>query len=234
MRGPSTPPTGRLGRCRTCGSPTTWSIANAARRTRPAGPRAASLQLRLADDAVRSAVFGGGASFEDGDLTAARGRDPVRRRGRTPGARCGGAGGAVAARRRAVVAHRTTTSRSASRTPPSPPTARCARCCSRRRAGRGAGGAEAPATSALLADEQAVNVNADRVTSAAGGDRFVYSGEAMLWQGETAIRAETIDLDREGGNLHGRGRRAHVAADEGGARQRPRRHGSATTTACAP
>ena len=29
-----------------------------------------TLQLRLADDAVRSAVFAGGASFEDGDLSA--------------------------------------------------------------------------------------------------------------------------------------------------------------------
>ena len=32
--------------------------------------RGRSLQLRLADDAVRSAVFEGGASFEDGDLSA--------------------------------------------------------------------------------------------------------------------------------------------------------------------
>ena len=39
--------------------------ANATRRA-----KGRSLQLRLADDAVRSAVFGGGASFEDGDLTA--------------------------------------------------------------------------------------------------------------------------------------------------------------------
>ena len=44
-------------------------------------------------------------------------------------------------------------------------------------------------------------MNAERLTSAAGGDRFVYTGEAMLWQGETAIRADSIDFDREGGNL---------------------------------
>ncbi len=67
-------------------------------------------------------------------------------------------------------------------------------------AGRGRGAAKRQ-RSALLADEQAVNVNAERLSSAAGGDRFVYTGDAMLWQGETAIRAETIDLDREAGNL---------------------------------
>ena len=62
-------------------------------------------------------------------------------------------------------------------------------------------GAKRPRASGLPADEKAVNVNAERLTSAAGGDRFVYTGEAMLWQGETAIRADSIDFDREEGNL---------------------------------
>ena len=40
------------GRCRTCGSATTWNIASGAGRTRRAGPRAAACNCALADDAV--------------------------------------------------------------------------------------------------------------------------------------------------------------------------------------
>lgn len=168
--------------------------ANAARRA-----KGRSLQLRLADDAVRSAVFGGGASFEDGNLTAAAAEIQYD----VAGERLVLDAGAPEARSRladdrlSLTAHHIevgleNTALAANGTVRS--------VLLPQAAGRGSG-AQKRQQSALLADEQAVNVNADRVTSAAGGDRFVYSGEAMLWQGETAIRAETIDLDRDGGNL---------------------------------
>ena len=168
--------------------------ANATRRA-----KGRSLQLRLADDAVRSAVFGGGASFEDGDLTAGAAEIQYD----VEGDRLVLDAGAPEARSRLANDRLSLTARHIEVGLEN--TALAANGAVRsllqpQAAGRGRGAAK-PRRSALLADEQAVNVNADRVTSAAGGDRFVYTGEAMLWQGETAIRAETIDLDREGGNL---------------------------------
>jgi lipopolysaccharide export system protein LptA len=170
------------------------SKANGTRRA-----KGRSLQLRLADDMVRSAVFSGGASFEDGDLTAAAAEihydvaaDRLVLDAGAPDARS-----RLADERLALTAHHIEVGLENSALAanggvksvfqPQPPTREQ--------------GPQKRQRSALLADEQAVNINAERVASAPGGDRFVYTGEAMLWQGETAIRADTIDLDREGGNL---------------------------------
>ena len=168
--------------------------ANATRRA-----KGRSLQMRLADDAVRSAVFGGGASFEDGDLSA----DAAEIQYDVEGDRLVLDAGPKDARSRladdrlSLTAHHIevgleNTALAANGTVRS--------VLQPQVAGRGRG-APTRQRSALLADEQAVNINAERLSSAAGGDRFVYTGDAMLWQGETAIRAETIDLDREAGNL---------------------------------
>ena len=156
-----------------------------------------TLELRLADDAVRSAVFAGGASFEDGDLSAEAAeiqydveRDSLVLDAKTPEGRSRLSDEQVSLTARHVEVGLESESIVATGTvksvlQPQPP-------------GRGA---KRPRASGLLADEKAVNVNAERVTSAAGGDHFVYTGEAMLWQGETAIRADSIDFDREEGNL---------------------------------
>ena len=168
--------------------------ANATRRA-----KGRSLQLRLADDAVRSAVFGGGASFEDGDLSAAAAEIQYDVEGDRLVLDAGpkDARSRLADDRLSLTAHHIevgleNTALAASGTVQS--------VLQPQAAGRGRG-APTRQRSALLADEQAVNINAERLSSAAGGDRFVYTGDAMLWQGETAIRAETIDLDREAGNL---------------------------------
>jgi LPS export ABC transporter protein LptC len=161
--------------------------------------RGRNLQLRLADDMVRSAVFGGGASFEDGELTAGAAEiqydvagDRLVLDAGAPDARS-----RLADERLSLTAHHIEVGLENTALAASGGVKSVLRP---QPAGRGRG-AEKRQRSALLADEQAVNINADRVTSAAGGDHFVYTGEAMLWQGETAIRADSIDLDRDGGNL---------------------------------
>jgi LPS export ABC transporter protein LptC len=155
-----------------------------------------SLQLQLADDAVRAAVFGGGASFEDGDLSAAASEihydvaadrlvlDAGPADGRT---RMSDEQLSLTASHIEVGLENDAVSA----------TGTVKSVLLPRAAGRG----QKPRTPGLLKEGQAVNVNAERVTSAAGGNRFVYSGEAMLWQGEMAIRADSIDFDRDGGNL---------------------------------
>jgi LPS export ABC transporter protein LptC len=168
----------------------------------PRRATASSLRLALADSAVQSAVFTGGASFEDGGLTAdsAEIRYDVERDRLVLDAREPGMQSRLADDRLALAAetidvglrNKALTASGSVRSVLQPQGA--AR-------GRGAAAQRRPRESALLADDKAVNVNADRLASAAGGARFVYTGDAMLWQGETAIRADNIDLDRDGGNL---------------------------------
>jgi LPS export ABC transporter protein LptC len=161
-----------------------------------------SLRLRLADDAVRSAVFGGGASFEDGGLSAGASEiqydvaaDRLVLDASTPDGRSRMSDEQLSLTARHIEVGLENTAVSATGTVKSVLQPRAA-------AGGAAGRGQKPVrTQGLLKEGQAVNVNAERLTSADGGDRFVYTGEAMLWQGETAIRADSIDFDRDGGNL---------------------------------
>lgn len=53
----------------------------------------------------------------------------------------------------------------------------------------------------LFRQEQPVNASAGSLDYKGASAAAVYSGEATLWQGDTAIRADTIVLDQEKGNL---------------------------------
>ena len=56
-------------------------------------------------------------------------------------------------------------------------------------------------TPGLLKKEQPANVSAASLKYDGGPGHAVYTGGAQLWQGETAIRGETITIDQEKGNL---------------------------------
>jgi hypothetical protein len=52
---------------------------------------------------------------------------------------------------------------------------------------------------------------------------MTYTGDAALWQGDTAVRATTIELDREGGNLVANGAaRLSLPLDKAWPRAAPR------------
>jgi LPS export ABC transporter protein LptC len=57
----------------------------------------------------------------------------------------------------------------------------------------------------MLRDDQPVNVTGHALTYEGAAGTAVYSGDARLWQGETAIQAATITLDDRQGNLTARG-----------------------------
>lgn len=65
----------------------------------------------------------------------------------------------------------------------------------------GAAGASAAAKMpGMLNESQAVNVTGKRLAYEGSG-HAVYTGDAKLWQGETAIQGDSIDLDEGTGNL---------------------------------
>lgn len=53
----------------------------------------------------------------------------------------------------------------------------------------------------LLERQAPVNANADGLAYQGAGGAAVYRGSAMLWQGETAVRGDSITLDRRLGDL---------------------------------
>jgi lipopolysaccharide export system protein LptA len=53
----------------------------------------------------------------------------------------------------------------------------------------------------LLERKNPVNVNADALAYQGPNGAAIYTGNAMLWQGETAVRGDTIALDRARGDL---------------------------------
>lgn len=61
-----------------------------------------------------------------------------------------------------------------------------------------AGGIEIPG---LLRQNEVANINADALTYRGMAGQALYRGRAILWQGETTIRAGTISLDQDKGTL---------------------------------
>jgi LPS export ABC transporter protein LptC len=67
----------------------------------------------------------------------------------------------------------------------------------------------------LLQQNQAANVNANLLDYQGEGGTAVYSGEAVLWQGETAVRGDVITLDQKTGDLVATGAaRANLVLDK--------------------
>ncbi len=57
----------------------------------------------------------------------------------------------------------------------------------------------------MLRGDQPVNVTAAQLSYEAAGGKAVYTGDARLWQGETAVQGGTITIDDRKGNLLSRG-----------------------------
>lgn len=65
------------------------------------------------------------------------------------------------------------------------------------------GGASATGRPALFAADQPVNVTAAKLERT--GTTATYTGDAQIWQGATSIKAQTIVLDEDSGNLTAKG-----------------------------
>jgi lipopolysaccharide export system protein LptA/lipopolysaccharide export system protein LptC/plasmid stability protein len=62
-----------------------------------------------------------------------------------------------------------------------------------------------PRRPGMLKDSQPVNVTAKHLVYENGTGNAVYTGDARLWQGETAVQADTITIDDSKGDLAGKG-----------------------------
>ena len=68
----------------------------------------------------------------------------------------------------------------------------------------------------LLKQDQPANVNADALDYQGAAGQAIYTGNATMWQGETAIRAEKIVIDQSKGDLLGSGNaRSSIVLDTG-------------------
>src|SRR5262245_28397183 len=68
----------------------------------------------------------------------------------------------------------------------------------------------------LLKQDQPANVNADALDYQGAAGQAIYTGNATMWQGETAVRAEKVVIDQGKGDFLGSGNaRSTIALDTG-------------------
>ncbi len=167
------------------------------RTTAARSVRARALALSLSGDAIRSAVFSGAVTFEEAggmragaaELTYAPEAGTLRLRGSDAGggprvddAQIGITAQSIDA---GIDDHRMSASGAVKTT-------------LRSGDGRGRDPQRLPG---LFEQGRPVNVNASRLEYAGDTGSAVYTGDATLWQGETAVRADGLRLDRANGDL---------------------------------
>ncbi len=168
--------------------------------------RSNTLQIGLASDAVTQALFAGAVRFAEGELDASGAQADYNPAGGTLTVTGTDAGGGPrvadaqvqieAASINITLAGPRMLASGAVKTVLQPRNARAG-------AGPSAalGTGDATRLPGLFQQATPVNVNANAMDYSGAGGRAVYSGSATLWQGETAIRADTLVLDRSRGDL---------------------------------
>jgi lipopolysaccharide export system protein LptA len=165
--------------------------------------RSQNLSASLADDAVTKAVFTGKVTFDDEGIGAHAGEIRYQPRENTIALSGSDANGAphVALDQIAIDARsidvalddrRITAADVKTTLSPRPASAS---------AGSQRGASSGVALPGLLKQDQSANINADALDYRGKSGQAVYTGRAALWQGETAIRGDTISLDQEKGAL---------------------------------
>jgi LPS export ABC transporter protein LptC len=172
--------------------------------------RSRALTVVLMNDAIGSAVFGGAVRFEEQGLQAASGEaryDPAKGSLRLSGAENGVLPrvsdervtidattidvGLEGRQMRASGSVRTLLRANASKT------------------------SDSTKLPGLMKQDQPANVNADTLDYRGSG-QATYSGDATMWQGETAVRADTLTIDQSKGDFVASGNaRSTIALDTG-------------------
>jgi LPS export ABC transporter protein LptC len=173
--------------------------------------RSKTLNIALTNDAITSAVFGGAATFEDQGLQAASGEaryDPAKGSLRLTGAE-GGALPRVADDQVTIDATtidvtlegRLMKAGGGART--------------MLRAGRSKT-SDSTKLPGLMKQDQPANVNADALDYQGTSGQAIYTGNATMWQGETAVRADSIAIDQSKGDFLASGNaRSTIVLDTG-------------------
>jgi lipopolysaccharide export system protein LptA len=175
--------------------------------------RSDTLEIGLANDAVTEALFAGTVRFAEGDLTASGAQAEYNPADGTLAMTGGDTGGGPrvadaqvqieAAAINITLAGPRMVATGTVKTVLQPRNARTASGDANRLPG-------------LFQQATPVNVNADTLDYSGAGGRAVYTGSATLWQGETAIRADVLTLDRARGDLVATGgARSNIVFDTG-------------------
>ena len=167
--------------------------------------RARALTARLDNDAIDSAVFTGAVKFEEQGLQAAAGEaryDPA-----AGSLRLSGVEGGVVPR---VADDQVTID------------ANTIDVALQGRLMKAAGGVKTMLRASksklpgLLKQDQPANVNADALDYQGAAGQAIYTGNATMWQGETAVRADKVVIDQSKGDFLGSGNaRSTIVLDTG-------------------
>ena len=179
----------------------------AASRVAPRVARARTLGITLNGDAIGSALFSGSVTFEDQGLRASGAEaryEPGAGTLRLTGTDAGGPP-RVADRQITIEAQKQIDVALESR--------RMEAMGLVKTSLRAGGTSKMPG---LLKDEQSANVSADALQYEGGAAKAIYKGNAQLWQGDTAIRADLITIDQSTGDLVAAGQaRSSIPLDNG-------------------
>jgi len=186
----------------------------------PRVARSSALRITLADDVVTTAVFAGSVKFEEQGLQASGAQaqyDPVKGTLRLSGTDAGG-GPRVADAQIEIDGQAIDVTLEGRRMIASGAPLKTL-LLPRAVVSGGTRGQGAPAQGrlpGLLQQGQAANVTANALEYQGGAGTAVYSGNATLWQGETAIRANVITLDQTRADLLASGAaRSNIVFDTG-------------------
>jgi lipopolysaccharide export system protein LptA len=156
--------------------------------------RSRALTVALAEDAINNAVFSGTVKFEEQGLQAASGE--VRYDPEAGSLRLTGAEGGVVPR---VADDQVTID------------ANTIDVALQGRLMKASGGVKTMLRASksklpgLLKQDQPANVNADALDYQGEGGQAIYTGNATMWQGETAVRADKVAIDQSKGDFLGSG-----------------------------
>jgi len=173
--------------------------------------RSRTLNVALANDAISSAVFGGAVKFEEQGLQAAAGEaryDPIK-----GSLRLTGVEGGVAPR---VSDDRVTIDASTIDVALEGRLMKASGSVKTTlRAGTSKGQSDTRLPG-LLKQEQPANVNADALDYQGASGQAIYTGNATMWQGETAVRADSVAIDQGKGDFLASGNaRSTIVLDTG-------------------
>jgi LPS export ABC transporter protein LptC len=173
--------------------------------------RSRTLNVALADDAISSAVFGGAVKFEEQGLQAAGGEaryDPM-----NGSLRISGVEGGVAPR---VSDDRVTIDASTIDVALEGRLMKASgavKTTLRPGASKGQGDTRLPG---LMKQDQPANVNAETLDYRGASGQAIYTGNATMWQGETAVRADSVAIDQGKGDFLASGNaRSTIVLDTG-------------------
>jgi LPS export ABC transporter protein LptC len=173
--------------------------------------RSRTLTVALADETISSAVFAGAVKFEEQGLQAASGEaryDPMK-----GSLRLTGVEGGVAPR---VSDDRVTIDASAIDVALEGRLMKASGAVKTALRGGTSKGKDDTKLPGLLKQDQPANVSADALDYQGASGEAVYTGNATMWQGETAVRADSIAIDQGKGDFVASGNaRSTILLDTG-------------------